>query len=73
MKKDVINKKSSIVEQEQKNEFNFTELEIEYVLKIMQNKSLSNIAVDLGISPNTIRFYIKSCAQKLFLICNTQE
>ena len=67
MDKDSATKKLEIMEQQQEKEISFTELESQCVLQYMQNKSLINIGVDLGLTPNTVRFYLMNAGQKLHL------
>jgi DNA-binding CsgD family transcriptional regulator len=59
-------KKPGIIDQ-QDQEISFTELETQCVLQLMQNKTPANIGVDLGLSENTVRFYLMNAGQKLRL------
>jgi DNA-binding CsgD family transcriptional regulator len=59
-------KKPGIIDR-QDQEISFTELETQCVLQLMQNKTAAHIGVDLGLSENTVRFYLMNAGQKLRL------
>ena len=61
-------KNLNIMEQQQDKEAGFTELETQCVLQFIQKKRPANIGVDLGLSQNTVRFYLMNAGQKLRLI-----
>jgi DNA-binding CsgD family transcriptional regulator len=61
-------KKSSILQQQPDKEVNFTGLESQCVLQFMQNQPPAKIGLDLGLSQNSVRFYLMNAGQKLRLI-----
>ena len=67
MDKTSANKKPGIMDQ-QDQEISFTELESQCILQLTQNKTPANIGVDLGLSQNTVRFYLMNAGQKLRLM-----
>lgn len=71
-------KKTSIIKspgniESQNKKTTLTNLEIQCILQLMQNKTPTQIGVNFGLSLNTIHFYLMNAGQKLRLIAKNKS
>lgn len=72
MKKAAVIKNTDDMEQNEKK-INLTALEVQCVLELIQNKTLAKIGIDLGLSQNTVCFYLMNAGQKLCSIAKDKR
>ncbi len=58
-------KKQDIIEQKD-CKMDFSDLEAQCVLELLQNKPPKKISQDLGLSRNTVNFYLMNAGQKIY-------